>query len=124
MSTTWWPSGSLRNAGNLNSGGILVRWMYAESEDEVLRFLTEIPDDVWKTEDFVFDVGQKPLFLIDAAEAGNELRPDEYLMVHLPPGKYSVATALYEPDERTAVVLHKLHRLTPHAGDHPDQVLQ
>ena len=129
MMTAWLPAGPPGDEDSLAPGGMLVRWSYAESEEEVLRLLDEVPDSVWKAEDFVFEVGPAPLYLFGSAVPGNDLRlaeylVDEYLMIHLPPGRYSVATALYEPNESTALVLHKLDRLTPDPGDAPNQVLQ
>jgi hypothetical protein len=73
MMTAWLPAGPPGDEDTLAPGGMLVRWSYAESEEEILRFLAEMPDNVWKS---------------------------------------------------TALVLHKLDRLTPDPGDAPNQVLQ
>jgi hypothetical protein len=57
------------------------------------------------------EVGAQPLHLLDSAFPGNDPAGDDHLRIHLPAGAYAVATAEYEPNRRTSVVLHRLQRL-------------
>ncbi len=55
--TTWLPTEGLHNVGGARPGGLLVRWIYAESDEEVLQSLTQVPDEIWVPEACTFQVG-------------------------------------------------------------------
>lgn len=101
MQTTWVP----RTGG---VGGMLARWMFAESEAEFLRSLQAIPPGVFHRE-FRFVVERSPLVLFDSAFAGRNVskRPAEYLSIELAPGTYEIETAVYQPDAYTCMVIHR-----------------
>jgi hypothetical protein len=102
--TAWYPDKNSKRAG------AFIRWMHADDEQSVLRALDQAlsAHDIWQTEDFTFPVGNHPLCLFGATFAGSELEPDDCLTIELDAGIYSIATAIYKPDTRTAVVLHHL----------------
>ena len=97
LATTW------RSLGP--TGGMLVRWSYAPEEAAVVQALARIPDAIWGPAQLVLTVGPEPLYLFDAAYPGAEV--EEYLVVELRPGHYTLATGVYEPDDLTSVVLHR-----------------
>jgi hypothetical protein len=98
LGTTWWPAAP--------GGGLLVRWRYAQDEASVVRALADIPEAIWEPAQFELRVGNGPLYLFDAAYPG--AMATEYLVVELRSGHYAAATAVYEPDDFTALVLHRL----------------
>jgi hypothetical protein len=101
MQTTWVPPTGA-------DGGMLARWMFAENEAELLRWLREIPRGVFRRE-FRFLVERSPLVLFDSAFAGRNVtkRPAEYLLIELERGTYEIETAVYQPDMQTCTVLHR-----------------
>ncbi len=103
--TSWVP-----DAGG---GGMLVRWIAAEDERELLDWLPKIPDAAFQS-DGPFSV-QGSLLLFDSAFAGRNVKkwPDDYLSIDLNPGVYEVMTAIFEPDERNWMVVHRLRPLVP-----------
>lgn len=101
LRTTWKP---------IETGeavGMLIRWLYAENEEEVLEALRRVPHSIWEATGLMFIVGTEPLYLFDAACPGKELTDDERLIVNVNPGSYAVDTASYEPDDKTALILHR-----------------
>jgi len=97
-------------------GGVLVRWMYAENEEDARRAVEKVPESVWKATPHKIEVGQRGLLVIfDAACPGDELPPTEdggidalWIPIDLPPGAYLVDTADYQPDGSTGLILHRL----------------
>ncbi len=102
MATTWQPSDD-------QAGGLLIRWMYGDPEMDVPELLLHSPAPGWEPEQITFVVGSAPLYLFDAACPGNEL--DDHLTIVLSAGSYVITTALYEPDDRTSLVLHRFTQL-------------
>jgi hypothetical protein len=101
MQTTWVsPTGA--------DGGMVARWMFAESEAEFLRWLQAIPRGIFRRE-FRFLVERSPLVLFDSAFAGRNVRkrPAEYLSIELDAGTYEIETAVYQPDTQTCMVIHR-----------------
>jgi hypothetical protein len=105
--TSWQPLAVHDNAGNTRAGGMLIRWIYADSGEHVVDVLGHVPEGVWM-EGVTFRAGQQPLYLIDSAFAGSELEGGDHLFIQLPAGTYRVSTAVYEPDASTCLVLHRL----------------
>jgi hypothetical protein len=101
LSTTWWPSSNL-----------IVRWRYAESDEEVLKSLSNVASALWQPTGITFSVGKSPLCLFDSAYPGNRVQAQdpEPLLVKLSPGEYSLFTAEYGPNADTALLLHRLVR--------------
>src|SRR5438045_3924433 len=72
QTTAWWSSPSTGDNEDISSGGALVRWIYAENEEDIVQVFREIPEDAWTTEDFTFEVGMEPLYLFDSTETMSE----------------------------------------------------
>jgi hypothetical protein len=107
-------------------GGIFVRWMYAASEDGVLRALGSVPEPAWEPTPHRIEVSREGLLVFDSAFPGDALPPPpndvdstSWIHVELPEGNYMVDTADYEPDGSTRLILH---RLRGHRPDHVDRV--
>ena len=98
-------------------GCLIVRWMYAESEEDVLSAARSVPEDLWEETPHRIDVGIGGLLILDSAYPGDG-RPTacgdganvSWLNVALPPGTYTVDTADYHPDDLTRLILHRLRR--------------
>ena len=101
MQTAWVPLST-------DGGGMMVRWVFAESVDELMHWLGKIPDAIFQTE-FLFHVEGPTLLLFDSGLAGRNVksRPEEYISIELEPGLYEIETAVYKPDERTCMVVHR-----------------
>jgi hypothetical protein len=88
------------------TGGLLVRWQYAESDSAAARWLSAVPPELpwrWSVR-FAFDAG--PLMLFDAAEAG--LDPlGSRLELPLTIGRYDIHTVQWQPDSVTSLLLHR-----------------
>jgi hypothetical protein len=88
------------------------RRVYANSEADVIEALKHVPLTVWQDTGLLLSVGREPLYLLDAAYPGSELEGDDHLTMHLAPGRYAIATAEYEPDSHTSLLLHQLTRMS------------
>jgi hypothetical protein len=98
LPTKWLPAAD---------GGLLARWIYGESEAAADRALTAVPGDLaWKSCG-AFDVHASPLRLIDSADTGRDLTLPS-ARIALPPGRYDVEWARFEPDPETAFLLVRL----------------
>ncbi len=98
-------------------GGVLVRWMHADDEEDLRRAVDVIPESIWKPTLHEVEVAQEGILVFDSAWPGDDLPPPEggragFLWIHieLPPGTYLVDTADYEPDSSTRLILHRLRR--------------
>jgi hypothetical protein len=99
QTAAWWP---------LPVGGILVRWMWANSESEVVESLTAIPEESWDEGRVTIDVGSQGLVVFDSACPGAESSDEERLTLDLPAGEWSVQTAEFGLNSKTALILHRL----------------
>ncbi|HET7077814.1 MAG TPA: Imm21 family immunity protein [Chloroflexia bacterium] len=102
LATAWLPDGDSGRAG------MLVRWVSADNEVQILVALAHIPDHVWDPAPLLFPAGSTPLYLFDAAIPGSEV--DNYLTLDLDPGSYLIHTAIYKPDDSTELILHRFRR--------------
>lgn len=110
---TAWLESMARHDGDEDSvlGGMLVRWVYGNSEAEALATIDHVPQSAWRDDDLVLTVGKEPLYLLDAAYNPDDLQGDDHMTIRLPAGMYSIATAEYEPDAHTNLILHRLTRI-------------
>lgn len=113
MGTAWSPTTSADSL--TNSGGILIRWVYANSVADVIEAVERVPEAAWADDGLALMVGQAPLYLMDSGSPGGELGAfeklgihEDHLKIHLPAGRYALATAIVEPDAHTSLVLHRL----------------
>jgi hypothetical protein len=100
LMTTWLP---------LEDSGLLVRWICADSEAELLEAAQNIPDDAYDDCGLSFIVKEPPLVLFAACESGEEPIYDR-IEIKIPPGSYRISTKRHEADETTAVLCHRLER--------------
>jgi hypothetical protein len=105
-------------------GGLIVRWMWAESDDDVLRAVRSVPEGVWEATPHRFNLGGGGLLLFDSAYPGDDLPTTSegadvpWLKVAVPSGTFEIDTADYQPDEQTRLILHRLRRSRPEIGPH------
>ena len=102
--TTWWPRSD-------SSGGILVRWHYAEDEGDVEKYMLVVPD--LPTEEAIVEwtVTDTTIYLFDSAFSGDNVLEglsNDYLTFELKPGRYVVSTSIYRPNDLTHFVLHRI----------------
>lgn len=93
--------------------GLFVRWVYAESDKDVLDALARIPGDVWEQEIVTFAIEEGPVYLFDASYDGAAIAeevPEDCLKIDLPPGSYVIYTAHYKPNDETSLILHRFRR--------------
>ena len=114
LSTTW-QAPLASGESDHDTSGILIRWVYGNSQAEVMEALKHVPETAWRDDGLLLCVGREPLYLLDAAYAGSELEGDDHLTIHLPPGRYSIATAEYAPDSQTSLLLHRLTKTSSDA---------
>jgi hypothetical protein len=114
MPTTFLPTGE---------GGLIARWMCAESEEDVLWAIRSVPEDVWETTSHRVHVGEGGLLLFDSAYPGDDLSGTcgdganvPWLVVDLLQGAYEIDTSLYQPDDLTRLILHRLRRSDSEIG--------
>jgi hypothetical protein len=99
-------------------GGIFVRWVHADQEEDVVRAVRAVPESLWSRFPDTIEVGSGGLLLFDSACPGDDLRPPlaegiySWMPVPVPSGIYAIDTADNEPDEHTRVILHRLQRRT------------
>ena len=108
LQTAWMPCRAA-------SGGMVIRWVFGESENEFLSWIDKVPGAIFRP-DGSFVVKGPRLLLFDSAVAGRNVkkRPEEYLSIEMEPGVYEIETAIYQPDARTSMVVHRLvARLRP-----------
>jgi hypothetical protein len=105
LQTAWVPNG----AGN---GGMFIRWFFGESEAEFMSWIDDIPEEIFGANEKVI-IRRRNLILFDSAVAGRNVKkkPDEYLSIELEPGHYDIETGVYQPDDRTSMVVHRFKRL-------------
>ena len=96
---TWRP---LKNL----SEGILVRWIYADSEDEILEAALELTNSRVADEYIEFDINSSPLVLFAATEIGNDpIYPR--LNFSLAVGRYGIFTS-HRDDNQMGIICHTM----------------
>ena len=92
------------------NGGLLVRWIRAESEGEVARHVEGRTFEPAGDDVALIEVRPGPLILFDAACPGYEVDAD-HIVIDLHPGRYMASAAKFDPDESTELVLITLERV-------------
>jgi len=98
--TTWLP---------LSDGGLLVRWVCADSEEELIAAAHVIPDSAYVDSGLFLHVGDSPLVLLAACESVDDQIYPRF-QFRLLPGEYSIVTSEYDADENTSLICHRLKR--------------
>ena len=86
-------------------GGTIVRWIYAENNEEVERYLEKIPESNW-TVDGIVQITSEVMYMFDSVEAVDETSED-LIIISLKTGSYEILTQEYKPDENTHLRLHR-----------------
>lgn len=92
-------------------GGMFIRWQWAEDDNSVLEAIADLQRVSWEPTGIVFDVANTSLLLFDAVCPGKDAdcnRTGCRLSIRLKEGQYFIETAHYQPDESTALILHRL----------------
>lgn len=91
---------------------IIARWSYGESEEIVDHLLENIDLSSIDTWEFAlsFQLTTNSQYLIDSACSATMLEheTEDYLLLSIKPGKYKIWTSIYEPDNNTKLILHKM----------------
>ena len=87
---------------------VLVRWLYAETESDVMAHLAKIEEREFNNpnESVEIEWGNDELLLFDSALPGDEA-DNESLQFRLVPGRYKVDTIEFKPDKNTFLILHR-----------------
>lgn len=101
LATTWFPLLE-------NQEGILIRWVYGNSESEVIDFAKFLPVEK-NAESIKFVVEDSELVLFVAAESGND-KIYSRLEFSLSKGTYGISTIESE-DEQTSVICHHFRKI-------------
>jgi len=107
MPTAWWPE--------LDSGaGIIIRWRWAQDEQSALAAVRNSLRGNWSEGGPLFRVLSGSLVLFDSACPGVDIdctRSGCLLTIALGKGHYEIRTLFCEPDDQTAMILHRLSPL-------------
>jgi hypothetical protein len=101
LPSTWWPDPT-------QNGGTIVRWRYANSEDEIANALAGVSNELFMGQALHMSVNE-PLVMFDAAMPGHDI-VSPHLRFEISHGQYAVQTATYEPDSSTSLLLHRFVR--------------
>ena len=93
---------------------IVARWVYADSEkfvDQILQALDTAKIDNWQLS-LTFEFLSDKQYLFDAASNFRMIENDteNYLTVNIAQGRYTIWTSVYEPDDKTRLLIHKFER--------------
>lgn len=89
--------------------GMLVRWIYADSDEDAVNKAKSLFDELGKEESFEFKVGDSDLILFSAAESG-EYKISPRLKFNLESGDYKIFTIEYK-DEQTSIICHRFGKI-------------
>ena len=88
---------------------LVVRWIYADSRSSVEEIVRNLDDDVFSDpiETTSVSITQSNHLLFDSAWSGQAATGIE---IDIPVGRYKVKTVVYDPDDRTSLILHLFDR--------------
>lgn len=95
--TAWWPTPE-------TGGGILVRMLWADSEERIMDAVRDVSDRAWIEDGLRFDAGTGALVLFDGSLDETRRKPLEIFCERM---EFAVSTANIEPDSKTCLVAHK-----------------
>lgn len=104
MPTNWWPLPT-------TEGGILVRWMFADNDHNVIQAVQNLSIGSFQPAELTFSVTCPTLVLFDSAFPGVDKDCGATLTITLKEGVYGISTLHYTPDQETSLVLHRLSPL-------------
>jgi hypothetical protein len=90
---------------------VLARWYYGEDEVLVDNMLLNIDLNTINNWEFAltFNVKSNNQFLFDSASSKSMLdkQQSDYLQINIKAGQYNVSTSVFQPDNKTKLILHK-----------------
>jgi Immunity protein 21 len=97
-----------------DSQGIIVRWVWADSEDEIKNALRNVSLwQNWEETDLQIKYETGKLKLFDSSlDASADKSILDCLDINLNSGVYSIETLFYQPTERLNLILHKLEHVS------------
>lgn len=93
----------------VSDGGLLIRWVYAESENELIAAVDKLPAEAYEDSGISFIVDGPSLVLFAASEPG-DVQIFSRIEINISPGYYRVSTGKYE-DDKTSFISHRLRRV-------------
>jgi len=104
--TTWWPLPELTGARGRQTGGLLIRWLWAKDHESVLEAVRNIPISAYEEESFTLETLDGTLMLFEARHSALEV--ETAIPIFLVGGSYVVMSANVQPDEDTCLLVHRL----------------
>lgn len=94
---------------------VIARWYYGETEELVENYLSTIDlnlIDNWEPS-LTFNFSSHRQILFDSASFASMLEKEniDYLLVNIKRGDYEIWTSIYDPDEKTKLIIHKFDTL-------------
>lgn len=97
FATTWWPTPEI-------GGGIIVRKLWAEDDESILKALRSVPAAAWFENGLTVEISAAAQILFD----GSLMNTQDDLELFIPRCQYALESANVEPDPSTCLVLHRL----------------
>jgi hypothetical protein len=96
----------------LNDKVVIARWYYGEDEQSVDNYLKKIDlnsIDNWEFS-LTINLSSDKQYLFDSACSASMLNQgnNEFSIVNIKQGEYNIWTTVYEPDDKTKLIVHKL----------------
>ncbi len=91
---------------------VIARWYYGEDEQLVESYLNTIDlnsIDNWEFA-LILNLSSDKQYLFDSACSASMLDKgnNEFMTINIKPGEYKIWTSIYEPEEKTKLIIHKL----------------
>ena len=99
LMTTWLP---------LPDGGLVVRWVFAEREEDLISSALNIPIDDYEDSGISLRISSSSLVLFAACESCEELL-ESRIEFDVAPGHYQILTCKYDSEE-LGLISHRLRR--------------
>lgn len=98
MQTVWWKNED-------NHEGLLVRWQWAGSEDDVIHSLEKLDNIIWENTGLKINFSEGNLIMFDSACRYDEI--DLSSSIKVQSGTHHILTAFWQPNESISLVLHR-----------------
>lgn len=98
-----------------SNDGLLVKWVGADSDQQVLDALQSLDFETFKVLPFYFEIAESELCLFDSVWRFGDIA-ENHLEVFLEPGRYAVSVLNYEPNEQVWLHLIWLKRTETATG--------
>ena len=91
---------------------VIARWVYGDNKnfvDQILQSLDTTKIENWQLS-LTLDLLSDKEYLFDSASNFHEIEKEAYLSANIEQGHYGIWTTVYEPDDKTRLLIHKLER--------------